>query len=290
MRQKITLNNFFNKIYLPYIEARKRSWKIDRRVYRLYVEKSMGIQEIGGIKRAEIEDWLTKLKNSGIAPVTCNRYLAVVRGIFSLAEQREVLSAGKSPCRGIKKFHTPPNRERYLSSSEAQKLFAFLGEHNAPQARVIKMLMLTGARKSEILNARWTDINFEQQILVIPLSKSGKKRFIQLSPGAIAILNEQRTNNLSEWVFPNKSGRKPLPDIFMYWDKTRKKLGLDDVRLHDLRHSFASFLVNSGCSLYQTQTLLGHANPAMTMRYAHLDRNNLVGCVKKVEEILACPR
>lgn len=148
------------------------------------------------------------------------------------------------------------------------------------------MLLYTGARKREVLDARWEHVDFKRRLLTVPLSKSGKPRHILLSHAAIELLKSLPRKADVPWVFFNPKTREPPVSIFCAWDSIRKKVGLPDVRLHDLRHSFASFLVNSGRSLYEVQTLLGHHNPKVTMRYAHLSPDALVDATNIVGSLL----
>lgn len=128
-----------------------------------------------------------------------------------------------------------------------------------PEASALRLLLLTGARKSEILRARWENVRTDLRLLIVPLSKSGRPRHIPLSAAAIAVLRALPRVPGSPWLFPGKAPGKPLSDLYSFWNSIRKELGLDGVRIHDLRHSYASFLVNSGHSLYEVQKLLGPA-------------------------------
>ena len=124
----------------------------------------------------------------------------------------------------------------------------------------------------------------ERRILTVPLSKSGKSRHIPLSDAALEVLREIPCT--SGWLFPSSRTGKAISSVFRAWDRVRRNAGLEDVRLHDLRHSFASFLVNSGCTLYEVQKILGHHNPKVTMRYAHLAQESLLRAVNMVGENL----
>ncbi|MCG5531801.1 site-specific integrase, partial [Halorhodospira halochloris] len=124
----------------------------------------------------------------------------------------------------------------------------------------------------EVLKARWQDIDFERATWLIPQPKSTERRHVPLSKPLIELLGSLDTYTHSEWVFPNPRSSKPFISIFKGWNRARRDADLPDVRLHDLRHSFASFLVNSGHSLYEVQKLLGHTQISTTQRYAHLSQ------------------
>jgi integrase len=192
---------------------------------------------------------------------------------------------------GVEPLDDNGARERYLSATEVQRLFKELDNNrNVQVAQVVRLLLYTGARKREALDARWEHIDFDRRLLTVPLSKSGKPRHIPLSDAAIGLLQGLPRVDDILWVFFNPKTRKPPVSIFYAWDSIRAKVGLKDVRLHDLRHSFASFLVNSGRSLYEVQRLLGHHDPKVTMRYAHLSPGALIDAANVVGEMVGKAR
>lgn len=284
---QLTLDDFVSQIYLPNIKIRKRSWQIDERIARQYLSPVFGHRPLSDIDRCEVEDWLNGLRKSGLAPSSCNRFLSVFKTICSFAERRGFLEQGKSPCLGVSSFKIHAQRERYLSQEEAQRLMGHLEQSNRPEALALRLLLLTGARKSEILKARWENVNLGQRLLTVPLSKSGKPRHIVLSDAAIAVIKNIPKTDGVPWLFPGHAEGKPLSDLYLFWNKLRCELGLKDVRIHDLRHTFASFLVNSGHSLYEIQRMLGHADPRTTMRYAHLGQASLLAAAEFVGEIFS---
>ena len=141
------------------------------------------------------------------------------------------------------------------------------------------MLLLTGARKNEVLRARWQDFDFHKRIWSIEYNKTGKPRYVPLSEGAIQLLNQVPRIEGCDWVFANPDTKKPFVQIFHAWNVVRIKAGMPELRIHDLRHSFASFLVNSGRSLYEVQKILGHTQIKTTQRYAHLSQDTLLDAV-----------
>ncbi|WP_308620195.1 tyrosine-type recombinase/integrase [uncultured Desulfovibrio sp.] len=283
---QLTLDVFVSRIYLPNIKVRKRSWQIDERIARQYLSPVFGHRVLSEIARCEVEDWLSGLLERGLAPSSCNRFLAVFKTICSFAEARSFLDPGTSPCNGVSSFRLHAQRERYLSQSEAQQLAKRLEQSNRPEALALRLLLLTGARKSEILKAQWENVSFEQRLLTVPLSKSGKPRHIVLSDAAIAVIRAIPRKAGISWLFPGHAEGKPLSDLYLFWKKLRNELGLNALRIHDLRHTFASFLVNSGHSLYEVQKMLGHADPRTTMRYAHLGQASLLAAAEMVGNLV----
>lgn len=182
--------------------------------------------------------------------------------------------------------HIAMRKRSWRLKEEAQRLMRRLEQCGRPEASALRLLLLTGARKSEILRARWENVRTDLRLLIVPLSKSGRPRHIPLSAAAIAVLRALPRVPGRPWLFPGKAPGKPLSDLYPFWNRIRKELGLVGVRIHDLRHSYASFLVNSGHSLYEVQKLLGHSDPRTTMRYAHLGQAPLLAAAETVSACL----
>ena len=278
----LRLDAFVAAVYLPHVRLRKRSWRVDERIARQRLSPAFGARRLDRIRRGEVEDWLGDLAEEGLCPATCNRILAVFKSVCSLAMLHGVLPAGQSPCADVPPFKIHLQRERYLAPDEAQRLMRELERSARPEAAAIRLLLLTGARKSEILKARWENVRLDLRLLTVPLSKSGKPRHLPLSDAAVAVIRALPRGPGCPWLFPGHAPGKPLSDVYLFWDGLRRGLGLADVRIHDLRHTFASFLVNAGPSLYEVQKLLGHSDPRTTMRYAHLGQASLLAAAQSV--------
>jgi integrase len=197
-----------------------------------------------------------------------------------------------NPCDGVDLLVDHACRERYLSKEEVRRLFNELdGNRNVQVGQVIRLLLYTGAGKREVLDARSTDVDFTRRMLTVDASrsKSKKTRHIPLSDAALKLLQSLPRRPDIPWVFFNPRTLKPPVSIFYAWDSIRRKVGLADVRLHDLRHSYASFLVNVGRSLYEVQRLLGHHDPKVTMRYAHLSPSAMLEAVNIVGGVAEKP-
>ena len=167
--------------------------------------------------------------------------------------------------------------ERYLSVEEAQRLYeAVCKSENTMLQYIVPMLILTGARKREVLDAKWQDFDLSRRIWRIPISKSGKARHVPLADGAMNVLATMPRNLQTDYVFANPKTNKPYRSIFSSWNTARKQAGLADVRMHDLRHSFASLLINSGRTLYEVRHILGHTQVKTTKHYAHLSQDTLL--------------
>ncbi|MEX0429799.1 tyrosine-type recombinase/integrase [Spiribacter insolitus] len=275
-RGPATLEEFIRETYLPHVRSRKRSWRSEVSLIERHLLPTFGDRPIRSISGADVVRWQEERLQAGYAVGTCNRLLVQLCHIFNCAIRWGILADGTNPTEGVKPLTGEKKHERYLSPDEVARLLAVLDNaRNVQLADIIRLLLVTGARKREVLDARWEFVNLEDAILTVPRSKSGKPRHIVLANEAIEVLHRQPREPDNPWVFPNPRTGRPFVTIYYGWDTIRRRAGLSDVRLHDLRHSFASFLVNSGRSLYEVQVLLGHASPQTTMRYAHLSRDSL---------------
>ncbi len=207
-------------------------------------------------------------------PYQANRILEVVRKMFNLAEAWGLRTDGGNPCRFVQKYKEK-RRERFLTEKEFARLGSVLAEveaegmETASAVAAIRLLMLTGCRLGEIQMLRWEDVDLEAAELRLRDSKTGA-RMVPLSAAAVDVLSALPRREDNPWVI---TGRKPgahLTDVQHPWRRIRARAGLDDVRIHDLRHSFASRALALGESLSMIGKLLGHTQVQTTARYAHL--------------------
>ena len=281
-----TLDSFFQTTYLPFAKVNKRSASVDARFYRNHLEAEFGRLKLNQISRVQINRLLQAKRNSGLAPATVNRILILLRFVLNKAIEWETPGLRENPAQRIRTLPENNRRERYLTPEEALRLRDVLEQHpDQTLSFALKFLLLTGARRQEALCARWADIDFERRIWRVPLSKSGKCRHIMLSNAALDCLQGVRDyvaefgtapQRNSALIFPAERTGKHMVTVYHHWNKIRRKAGLADLRMHDLRHSFASALVNNGVPLYEVQKLLGHASIRTTERYAHLNASRLV--------------
>jgi integrase len=197
-------------------------------------------------------------------------------GIFAYAVDCGMIDI--SPVLGVKRF-ADKKGNRYLSQQEFVALGAApreaeAGGENPAALAILKLLIFTGARKGEIEALTWPEVDFEVGYLRLADSKTGQKA-IPLNTGALQVLNDQRRLEVSDHVFPAHRGDGHYLGTPKVWKRVRSIAGLQDVRLHDLRHSFASIAVSGGASLPIIGALLGHTNSSTTQRYAHLSDDPL---------------
>jgi integrase len=216
-------------------------------------------------------------------PYRANRVLALISKMFSLAIQWGW--ADKNPARGIERYQEQ-KREVYLSEEELSRLWTVLDEYpNHFVANAIKIIILTGARRGEVLNATWDQFDLEQGIWTKPshLTKQKKLEKIPLSETAIELLKSLKPQYAAGYIFPGRVDGQPIIEIKRSWDNIRNLAQLPNLRIHDLRHSHASILVSAGLSLEVIGRLLGHTQASTTKRYAHLQQ----GALKAATEIFA---
>lgn len=276
-----------------YLDEHSRVYKkassieLDEYFIRQYIKPSLGKNKAVSITKNDIERFFLSLKKT---PSQANRILATLSKMFNLAEDWDLRKRNSNPCYGIKKFKEV-KRERYLNEEEIERLFNGLNEAEKDGSEsiyftsLIRLLLLTGARLSEIKNSKWEWLNRESGTLRLPDSKTGAKT-IYLSPQAMEVLDSiPRLDDNPHIIVGNVEG-KPLNNAQKPWRRLREKLGLDDVRLHDLRHTFASLCVANNMSLHMVARLLGHSQTRTSERYAHLAHAPLNNAAMQVGEMI----
>ena len=159
-------------------------------------------------------------------------------------------------------------------------------DYNVYASQAIKLLILTGVRREEAMQARWESVDLEKGFLYLPKTKSGRSRYVTLNDAAKAVLENLPRIVGSPWVFPGKDSSKPICNPVKAFHRILEAAGVEKCRIHDCRHSFASMLVNQGASLYQVQQLLGHASVSTTQRYAHLAASTLRNTSQLVSDLV----
>jgi integrase len=230
------------------------------------------VPALGRLKVASVEfEHIERLhaKVGTRAKVRANRMLAVASTMFARAVQWKLRPT--NPCKGVKR-NKEHGRERYLTGVELERLTKVLADYpDQDIADIVRLLLLSGARRGEILALRFDSLAEDGKVWTKPAgsTKSRRKHRVPLSAPAQQILARRRAASDSPWVFPDGRGHHRV-DLQFQWRQIRRAAGLEDLRLHDLRHSYASHLVSAGFSLPVIGALLGHSRPQTTARYAHL--------------------
>ena len=221
---------------------------------------------IADITRADVRRWFASRRAT---PVAADRSMPVLSVILTEAERMGLRPEGSNPCRGIRRYRRK-GRERFLSDAEIGRLAARLSAHEGErplEVAAVRLLLLTGGRKSEVLTLRWSD--YREGRLFLRDSKSGP-RTVWLSRAACNVLDS--IERADAWVFPAPRTQGPAGPMWLryFWHRVRAEAGLPDLRLHDLRHAHASFALRQGESVLAIGRLLGHASPQTTLKYTHL--------------------
>lgn len=248
---------------------------------RLHIIPRWGKLRLTDIKPQDITKWLAEKAGDGLKPATIEKIRVVFSRSFELARQWNIPGGEHNPVRGSPRRKFNNARDRYLTADEAQRVLEAAGKSRNRQLRaIIQLLLLTGARKSELLHAEWRHIDLERKAWLIPMSKTGKARHVPLSQAAIEVIEQLPRFEKCPYLVPNPKTKKPYDCIKRAWDVVRDAAGVSDVRIHDLRHSAASFMINAGIDLYAVGKVLGHADHQSTQRYSHLANETLLAAVE----------
>ena len=288
LRAVPTLAEFIRDTYMPHIRVHRRNFQSTVSFLKHHVLPRFGSLRLDEITSRMIGEAHEEMKRKGYAMAMCNRLPVLLGIMFNLARRMKVQGAASNPARSVKLFQVNNVKERFLTAEEVQRLRGVLEECPYAQMRVIvPLLLMLGCRKRELLDARWEHVDLERRVWHIPMSKSGRARNVPLSSSAIEVFRTLERWGGCPYVVPNPATQRPWGNLHHQWDAIRKQAGLDGVRIHDLRHSFASNLVNSGRSIYEVGRLLGHTQVKTTQRYAHLSDTVLMSAMEEAANAVA---
>jgi len=273
----LTYAEFFEGHYLPHVKLRKRSWDRDEELYRLRIKAIFGSRRLNQITRHQVQAFHSSLAEQGLAAATANHHLKLIRQSLNLARQWAMLD-GENPAARIQMLHEDNKVENYLNDEQLGRLLTVLRtDRNRPVCRVALYLLSTGCRLNEALSATWGDVDVERRVFTVRSSnsKSRKIRSVPLNDAAVDVLNQIGRGEDGDPIFVSGRTGAAFTTIAKQWDRIRKLAGLPTLRLHDLRHSYASFLVNDGRTLYEVQAILGHSSSKVTEKYSHLSTKTL---------------
>lgn len=298
-REAMTVSDLLDMFIERHVEAKRKAASAEFyvRTARLHIKPAVGSKRVNLLQRADVTRMHGAIaaKEKGGGRFVANRALAILSAAYGWAGRNGFVTDGFNPAAGVERFEEE-GRERYLTADEMARLGAALREaetiglpydvdETAPKARhapkpenrrtvfsphvtgAIRLLMLTGCRLREILHLRWSEYDAERGMLFLPDSKTGRKAVV-LSAAAQDVL--AALPRVGIYVIASSDPGRPRHDIKKPWTAVSKRAGLKGVRLHDLRHSFASVGAAAGMSLPTIGGLLGHADAATTQRYAHL--------------------
>lgn len=280
-----------------------------RYVIESVVKPRLGATKADKLTRSAVAKLHADLRDT---PSWANRALAVVSSMYSFGARSGLVAEGTNPARGISKF-SEHRRERFLTVAELERLGAALRQaetkgipwsvdESKPKSKhlakadkrfrlidpyavaAIRLLIFTGCRLREVLHMRWEHVDLERSMLFLPDSKTGKKPVILNAPAMAVLAGLHRQGPL---IIPGSDLEKPRADLKRPWQAVAKHAGLEGVRIHDLRHTFASYGAGGGLGLPIIGKLLGHAQPSTTARYAHLDNDPLKRAANQIGNEIA---
>ena len=255
-----------------------------KRSVELFINPKIGSHRIIDVARADIVELHQSMKAT---PYQANRTLGVLSIMFTVAHTWGVRTDGVNPCWKVKRYKEE-KRERYLTAEELARLGKELRESNAEREAVhcIQLLLLTGCRLSEIQKLKWAYVDLDAGVLRLPDSKSGAK-LVSIGKAVIDVFKTIPKIEGNPYVITGQVEGQHLTDMQRPWRRLRRRAGLPDVRIHDLRHSFASDALQLGEDLTMIGRLLGHTQVQTTARYAHLKTGPVKAAADKVADAIA---
>ena len=314
-RGGLTLAEAVEQYYLPHVKATKSSWMTDEVLLRCHILPALGERKLSSITMEDVAALLAAMRHGGkalgprgrskarhshgrdYANGTCNRVKVLIRYLYNLAIDTWKLAGVKTnPAKDIPDWPAS-HRQVFLSPQEIERLLAagrdVQGMHNPHTLPIVMLLTLTGVRKSNAVHAEWAEFDRERGLWHLPAhkTKQRKAQTIHLAHEVLQLLAHLPSASTGErYLFANPKTGQPYRAIYCSWDSMRKRAGLAHLRMHDLRHTFASLLINGGASLFLVQNALGHASPQTTMRYAHLAESTQRQAVQAAAALIACDR
>lgn len=265
-----------------------RYWKLDGKHKRMkglshmleIWKKWFGNLPVKELNQQKVEKFLAeRMEEKHLSSATRNRHLAHLSSVFNRGKEWGLIT--DNPAQGIKPLRENGARTRFLDKDEIQLLLNAASKEFCP---ILTTALHTGMRKGEILNLMWSDVDFKNRLITVTESKSGKKRMIPMDNNLFETLRTLPSRFKRGYVFPSpvKDG-KPRFGVQRQFSSAVKKAEIENIRFHDLRHTFASHLVMNGVDVVTVKELLGHASLTMTMRYTHLAPDHRLRAVKTLD-------
>jgi site-specific recombinase XerD len=286
----MTLDTFMRDHYFPHAAQHKRSVKRDDQLHRLRIGPKFGHLALSAINRRDVQAFQNSLLKEGLSPASADHHVKLMRRVLNLAVQWEMLE--KNPLKGIELYLVDNQVENYLDAEQLDRLVEVLRtDKNRMVCLILMFLISTGSRLTESLTATWKNVSVEGGVWRVDasLSKSKKSRSIPLNDSALWVLEQLTSKGKSDYLFPSPVTGKPYTTISRAFWRILKVANVPRIRIHDLRHGFASLLVSGGRSLYEVQQILGHSDPKVTMRYAHLSARALQDAANAASVIVRKP-
>lgn len=289
LRKSPTLNQVWNS-YSSWSQEMTKSWKISEYVYNANLKARFGDEKLNNITTDDIDHFIKELTHKKRAPKGIRNVIGLLSRLYNHASKRGQYK-GQNPIKNASLPAVPTAEPRYLSKQEVTALWNACEKYPDPQiGNFIKFVILTGRRRSEVLNLLWRDVDLQRGVYTIRNTKIGNpKETYHLTQKAISILKKHPRTLHYSYVFsiPNKRSGQQKTEINTPWRKLRTLAGLGtEVRLHDLRHTVASQLLSKGNDLYSVMEVLGHKSFRSTMRYAHLTKDAKKRIIQAMDELV----
>ena len=253
------------------VHCKPKTESLYRTAIDLHIVPALGAMAVKDVRSSHVIEFHDRLRDT---PSMANHVIRMLSKMFTLAQTWDLVPRGRNPCRAVNQYREQA-RERFLSPEEYRSVGASLKAAEAegwmwpPAIAAIRLLMLTGCRKSEILTLRWDDVDRTAGEFRLRDGKRGP-RMVPLTTPALRVLDGIERVEGNPWVIRSRKPGIHLPDLTYYWNRIQAHAGLEGVRIHDLRHSHASRALALGESLTMIGRLLGHSKVGTTARYAHL--------------------
>lgn len=275
-RRVLTWNEFFTEHYLAHARMHLRRWQYLEGMHRNRIGPRFGDVPLNRITKHAVQQFHADLLDEELAPATCDLHLKLIRQAMNLAVEWGFLD--QNPVKSMKLFNPDNQVQVKLEGEDLERLLNVLAtDKNRMVCNVALFLISSGARLSEALWARWKDIDRDNMVWHVSaeVSKSRKRRQVVLNQAALDVLDSLGTEGKHEYLFVSPRTGQRLTTVSKVWERIRRKAGMPKLRLHDLRHAYASFLANAGFSEFQIMQALGHASTVTTRRYVHLSNESM---------------
>lgn len=274
--------------YYEFAKSTKRSFKRDEQLWRLRIQPKFGHLKLSEVNVRQIQTMMMDIRKEGLSGASADHHGQLMRRLGNLAVKWGCLDVNFA--RGIQLYHEFNQVNNVPTDAQLQKLIEVLNtDENRPICQLVLFILSTGCRLNEALSAEWRNVSLDKRLWTVPheSSKSKRPRTIPLNDSALSVLKQINRKESDVYVFTNAKTNKPFVNVFKPWDRIRNKAGLPQLRLHDLRHMYATFCVNNGCTIFEVSQLLGHADTRVSQRYSHLSTTTMLTAASSVSEKLS---
>lgn len=282
-KEDMTLSDLWVEYYDFAQTTVPRSVKRLEQLWRIRIEPRFGNMKLREISLRQVQSFMMDLRKEGLSAATADYHAALLRRLGNMAVRWGYLDTNFT--KGIQLYHEFNGVENVLNDEQLQKLLSVLHtDNNRPICLLALLLLSSGMRLNEAVSAQWKNVSIENRIWTVPreLSKSKRQRNVVLSDRAIEIIQQIDRKESDVYVFTNRKTNKRFVNVFKPWNRLRIKAGVPFLRLHDLRHMYATYCVNNGVSIFEVSQLLGHADTRTTIRYSHLSAKTLLEAANSV--------